>query len=398
MGSKIQKVNLSLKKKITFTAVIVMILLVLGELGSHWYLKNYKGYDGVHLMVHEFDAYKNILPARNYVDTRGIRHNSQGFRRSTEVPLEKPSGTYRIFLMGGSTAYGYGGKWTHIQKDFEVIKNSETIDAHLESYMSNAIEGKKIEVINAAISSTWTHHHLIYLNQTILRYQPDMVIFLDGRNDYFEHGAKHDQFASYAYGEQSHEIMGPPTLRSLVHANIFWLYRRSTLAYLTLRGTRRIWQSWNSKTEKSPMDVDKAIAELEDSFPANALKMNERIALLLQNEGVSAVFVLQPLLILERDRTGMPPIEREMFEYFIKVRRENSEEFYHRAVSIIRKRQRETVENYGATFIDATVIYRDSTDQIFTDYCHLTPRGNEILAQNVAEIILPDIQASIENE
>ena len=57
-------------------------------------------------MMHQFDDYKNIHPTLHYQDTRGVTHNAQGFRRTEDVSATKPSGTYRVFLMGGSTAYG----------------------------------------------------------------------------------------------------------------------------------------------------------------------------------------------------------------------------------------------------------------------------------------------------
>jgi len=69
---------------------------------------------------------RTYSPAPTYVDTRGIRHNSKGFRRSRKSALRKPSGTYRIFLMGGSTAYGMGGLWPHIDDRYPVLKNTET--------------------------------------------------------------------------------------------------------------------------------------------------------------------------------------------------------------------------------------------------------------------------------
>ena len=74
-------------------------------------------------------------------------------------------------------------------------------------------------MINAAITSTWTHHHLIYLNQRILRYDPDMILFMDGFNDFFKSEPDHDQFATYSYGMPSRVIMGEPTLYSLAYAN-----------------------------------------------------------------------------------------------------------------------------------------------------------------------------------
>src|SRR6266480_1978409 len=195
--------SLSLGKRLLFSLLLIGIALGTCELIAIWYLRAFNGYDGTHLYEYVFDPYKNVLPAPNYVDTRGIHHNRQGFRRTGEVMLAKPAGTYRIFLMGGSTAYGLGGLWPHIQRTFAVLKNSETIDAYLERILGDSVPGTHIEVINAAITSTWTHHELIYLNQTLLRYQPDMVLFLDGFNDFFFDNRDHDQFADYSYDLQS---------------------------------------------------------------------------------------------------------------------------------------------------------------------------------------------------
>lgn len=150
-------------------AVVVIAVTALAlEWGARAYLRAKKGYDGKHLYQFEFDPYKNIANTRGFVDTRGVRNNLEGFRRSTEVSREKPDGVFRIFLMGASTAYGLGGLWPHIDDRYPVIQNSETIDAYLEAALTAAFPGQAIEVINAAITSTQTHHNLIYLNQTIL--------------------------------------------------------------------------------------------------------------------------------------------------------------------------------------------------------------------------------------
>jgi hypothetical protein len=384
---------LSRTKKLLFSTILFLFVVVpLLEFGSVFYLKAFRGYDGKQFLQYEFDSYKNILPARDFVDTRGIRHNSQGFRRSSDVSREKPAGTFRIFLMGGSTAYGLGGLWPHIQREFAVLKNSETIDSYLETDLSQMFPGTKIEVINAAITSTWTHHHLIYLNQTILRYMPDMIIFIDGRNDYYEFDPSHDQFDSYARGEHAYEIMGPPTAASLAHTNVFWLYRKSAFAYLFLRAARDAKRSLTNTSNRRPLDVNRTLADMESVFTQNALKMNERIAVLLKHENVSAVFVLQPMLILERARTKMPEVERQMFEFVLTANRPHFEDFMHKAVRMARDHMERAIRKHNALFLDATGIYTDARAQVFTDYCHLTPYGNEVMAAFLAEQIRPTIE------
>jgi lysophospholipase L1-like esterase len=382
-------------KKLLFGTIVVVFLLAFFEISARIGLKLTRGFDGKHLYQYVFDPYKNLQPTPNFVDTRGIRHNSVGFRRSAEVPIEKPAGTYRIFLMGASTAYGLGGLWPHIQREFAVLDNSETIDAYLEALLGDSVPGAKVEVINAAITSTWTHHHLIYLNQRILRYDPDMVLFLDGFNDFYKFEPGHDQFASYSYNLPSRRIMGDPTFMALLHANGWWLFRKSAAAHVASRGARTLKQLVSPRPKQTPVNVDSALAGLHYNFPRNGLAMHKRAGLILQGENVHAVFMLQPLLILQRNRPGMPAIEQRLFEFNVSSYRPNYESFITRAVPYIREAEAAMAQQVGGDFIDLTDIPGPVNAQVFTDYAHLTPLGNQLVAQRIANRILPTIKADL---
>ena len=392
MGNPLHAPRPSRRTVLLAALAAVLLLGAMLELGTRLYLRATNGYDGEHLYQFAFDPYKNILPTPNYVDTRGVQHNSVGFRRSGEVSLVKPPGTYRIFLMGASTAYGLGGLWPHIDDKYPVLENTETIDAYLEQELGARLPGQHIEVINAAITSTWTHHNLIYLNQAILKYQPDMVLFLDGFNDYYFYDERHDQFASYTYSLPSRVILGEPTLYSIAYANGWWLFRKSALVHLLARGAGNLKLALSSKPPRTPIDVEQAVAGQARVFEANALKMEERSGLILRREGVIPVFMLQPMLILERNRPGMAGVERRLFEFNVESYLPNYEPFIIRAVQTVRAREGEMAARVGGTFIDLTQIYELADGQIFTDYAHLTPLGNQIAARYVAERILPLIR------
>lgn len=380
-------------KEVLFSSFLLLILAAALELSASLYLKATAGYDGEHLLQYEFDPYKNLLPTRDYVDTRGIRHNAQGFRHPEDVPRAKAPGTVRVFLMGGSTAYGTGGLWPHIQKTFAVLHDSTTIPAYLQQRLAAGFPGREVEVINAAIPSTWTHHHLIYLNQTILRYDPDLVLFLDGFNDYFFFDTEHDQFAGYSYKEHSGVIMGQPTVKALGYANAWWLSRKSAFFHVVFRQVQNAGKLLAGRPDRQPMDPQRSLEGLKQVFPDNALAMIERTAVTLQHEGVPAVFVLQPLLILEGERRGGPPIERELYEFNVSSYLPGYPEFMELAVPYVREEVRSSVAALGGAFIDATAIYDGVEGQIFTDYAHLTPLGNRLLAALLADTIAPILEA-----
>lgn len=387
--------DISFGKKLLFTALILLLVAPLLEFGAARYLRWFQGYDGEHLMQYRFDPYKNMHPMPDYRDVRGIDHNSVGFRESREFSVDKPENTYRIFLMGGSTAYGTGGLWTHIEDTYSVLDNSETIDAFLERILEDRFGDVDIQVINAAMPSIWTHHHLIYINQRILEYDPDMILFLDGFNDFFFFDRDHDQFSDYAYQQKAHTIMGPPTLRSLVTMNGWWLFRKSAFFHAVFRSGREAMRALQAEPEQTPVDVDRAVENAQYVFDHNALEMIERTALILRREGVEAVFMLQPMLILEENGKPLTAVERELYEFNVESYRPNYGEYMRRVTPRLAAMERDTVQSLGGTFIDLTGIYSDVELQVYTDYCHLTPLGNELLAEVVADSISPIIRGEI---
>lgn len=387
--------RLPLWKKVLFSATLLVIVVTVLELTAALYLKAFRGYDGEHLLQYEFDPYKNILPTPNFVDTRGVAHNSQGFRHPMDVPYAKAPGTLRVFLMGASTAYGTGGLWPHLQRDFEVLHDSTTISAYLQQELDRLVPNAKVEVVNAAIPSIWTHHHLIYLNQQILRFDPDLVIFLDGFNDFFINSSDHHQFASYAYKEHAHVIMGEPTLKALAYANVWWASRRSAFAHVFFRQLQNVGRIAAGRAERATMDADASFATLQRVFPRNALPMIERTALILTHEDVDALFILQPLLITERDRPGAPEMEQRLFEFNVSSHHEGYEAFMLRAAPWVSGEVERAVTSLGASFFNANRMFSGVEGQVYTDYAHLTPLGNRMLAARIATVVTPQLTARV---
>ena len=391
-----EAIELPLWKRLLFGSVLLGLAAVVFEGAAQVYMRTARGYTGGEFLQYEFDPYKNIGLARNWVDGRGVvTHNAQGFREVEDVSREKPEGTFRVFPMGASTAYGLGGLFTHLQTEYAFLDNSETIDAYLEPMLEQALPYERVEVINAAVPSIWTHHHLINLNQTILGYDPDLILFLDGWNDHYFFDRSHDQFASYSQGEQAQGIMGPPTLSSLIRANGWWLFRKSAFVHVAVRAAQDARTALFGGGGPAPIQVEQAVEDLQWVFERNALKMIERNALLLRHEGIPAIFMLQPVLILERHNLGlMPDIEQRLFDYMVGWQG-NYEEFMLRVTPMIADRIEETVRPLGGRFLDLTVIHDGYQGQVFTDYAHLTPEGNRILAEIVAKEIVALVAESL---
>jgi hypothetical protein len=233
------------------------------------------------------------------------------------------------------------------------------------------------------------------VNQTILGYDPDMVLFLDGFNDAFFTNPEHDQWVDYSYNMTSRIIEGDPTLRSLATMNGWWLFRKTALFHVAGRAASAVKLALTPKPEPTPVNVSGLLAGLQQVFPRNALEMHERTALILRNEGVRAVFMLQPLLILERDRPTQTDIERRLFEFNVSSYRPNYEDFMRRAAPWVASQESLMAERTGTAFLDLTGIFKHAPGQVYTDYCHLTPLGNSVLADSVAARILPMIRSDL---
>lgn len=111
---------------------------------------------------------ERIEPNQN-LDTINI--NSHGFR-GNEITLEKPSNTYRIFAVGGSTMLGTGS-----------TSDVTTIPGFLQTYFDKNKEDVKVEVINAGISGAWSLNESSLIKNKLLKFDPDLFIIYDGWND-----------------------------------------------------------------------------------------------------------------------------------------------------------------------------------------------------------------------
>jgi uncharacterized protein YjbI with pentapeptide repeats len=111
---------------------------------------------------------EHIEPNQNF---ETISINSYGFRGS-ELTLEKPQNTFRIFAVGGSTMMGSGS-----------TSDVTTIPGFLQHSFDDVISNPKIQVINAGISGAWSQTETSLIKNKLLKFKPDLIIVYDGWND-----------------------------------------------------------------------------------------------------------------------------------------------------------------------------------------------------------------------
>lgn len=109
-----------------------------------------------------------ILPNQNL---NSININSLGFR-GPEFEIEKNDNLFRIFFIGGSTAFGSGSS-----------SDETTIPGFLQKSFNVIDTDFRVQVINAGKSGFNSFSEKVLIFETIQYYQPDLVVMYDGWNN-----------------------------------------------------------------------------------------------------------------------------------------------------------------------------------------------------------------------
>lgn len=406
----------SLKKTayVVFFVIVVLLLLVgldkLAELAlKSTHLSNM--YPGDFTMarrdftrpVSHYDY--DLTPGVVFQDTqvKGNRYeyaNNAGFRDPRLISLKKPEDEFRIFLTGGSTAFGLGamggaGPMTH----FYYLEHRETISHMLEKILNATapVPGKTIRVYNTAVWG-YSYQHLLLRYVTKLRqYKPDLVVSLDGANEllpvstpakewnYFQEG----QFNSIL--RQIFAYNGPGLASYLT----LWLKNNTFLMtffwqgadpFLTMEPAMKTHR--DAVPGQGPQDSEQTMSSEERSRilteNVNAVvRVIEDYHSVLDNDGVPHIFALQPLLYLSKKprhewEQKVEPLEEHKHYYGTPA-----DQLY----KFIINRIGESAQRKQYLLADFSDYFDDSSEWVFTDWCHLTAGANYLIAKELANLI-----------
>jgi len=142
--------------------------------------------DNSNLIYHK-DPLANAIAWEPNQHMKTININNEGFR-GPEIQREKSEDTYRIFMVGGSTTFGYG-----------TSSDQNTIPARLQEKFDQVNLEKNVEVINAGIHGYTSLDEMNLVKNKLVHYDPDLVIIFDGSNDMFR--AYNGTLNAYDLGE-----------------------------------------------------------------------------------------------------------------------------------------------------------------------------------------------------
>lgn len=334
---------------------------------------------------------------RRSSDTDGARiHSVQGFRRDGVIDQVPDDETIRIFMMGGSTLYGIGSGHPYLRTP--ALQNSETISHFLEMALNEEFVGGRsrlnIEVVNAGVVAYQSFQHVTYILESLYEYEPDIILFLDGHNDFYNVGVV-NLWNEYGYSSWSmvEALNGRYPFFSLsvgirplgTHSYVFRLLEK-VLFELYQRTEGRRHTFWRVDLEALGNNPETGLrAAAEPGFMLNYTI----IKTLGEYHDFDLHVFLQPEIVFEEPHLL------------------SNEDYTTREITINHYPERLTetmlafrplfgqlFEEIGVPFTDIGSIAAPGSagETLYTDYCHLTAQGSRV----VAERMLPVVRAMIE--
>ena len=331
-----------------------------------------------------------------------VQLNQDGFRRGRSVSVDKPQDTVRIFFLGGSVAYGGETLYPEIDDHWR-IDNQQTIDHYLETRLNSTFPSKRWEVINASVKGYFLNQDLALFLSTVQHYKPDYLILLDGVNDIFamlRTPENEDAYSAAGLGEEFSALTRPDAL-SLRMMTTTWLADRSAL-YRSIRE----YVAQRSRVRARRAAANRSAAHLHPEFASltaddqrhvgaatgrlgNYTHTVRQIHRLVALDGTQALFVLQPhIAVTRKPLTG---VETRLFDYWSRVDGPLYVYGFQTVYPQLSAQLTSDAQTEGYRFLDLTPVFDHTGAQTFTDYCHLTPAGNQI----VADAIFDSLAASL---
>jgi hypothetical protein len=314
------------------------------------------------LNFQQFDGYKLYEPDQHFST---VNINSEGFR-GEEFFSQKDNSTYRVFLIGGSTAFGSGA-----------TSDDTTIPGSLQKQFEEINPELNVEIINAGVpaANSNTENKLIF--DKIIGYDPDLLIFYDGWNDAWHRNLILSEIDS------SHT--DKTITSSKVNSGIIDFFQNKLKIYKTplILYKHFFW----GKTTHYQGDINtEDFLKISEKISLNWKEKKSEICTLGENKSFKTIVILQPIL-----DTGNKPYSKSEKELLPKT------QFDIETVDLLNKLEKPLSElnDICDQVIDLRNAFDDVSNPIYFDFGHMNDYGNEIIAEKIYENILPIVLEDI---
>lgn len=306
--------------------------------------------------------------------SQSFETNSLGFRGP---PVEeKPSpDTYRILLLGGSVAWGYSS-----------LSNEDTIAHRLQGYLNErraccaALRGMVVEVVNGGVPGYVSWQEVLAYSVYHRKLRPRMIVILDGANDYYASIKLGDVGLPMRFDVTRKSYLRPkPTFTSAVGGWLAHRFHRLQLRRYLARRRRATLE------ELQPPSAERVAAAYRDALL--------HLSAMAGADGVQVVPVLQPLAVIPDTKT------LTRFEEEIVRIHDRKMPGINAAYVAVYDELWKVMTALGAAQpqlapLDARRAFADEPGPTYVDYCHLTPRGRELLSAFIGAWLFEQLDPS----
>lgn len=286
-------------------------------------------------------------------------YNEQGIRGPL-VAVPKPPDVYRVLLLGGSTAAGWG------------VGDSLTIDAYMRRDLDRLEPNKRVEVVSLAVPGYDSYQDLERLRVDGVLLQPDVVILHTGIND-----VRNARFDSLRGSPDPRTLIWQSTLASLESRKHglagLWLGAKHYSFLARLPGIVR-----EGVARRQELDTIRTVIPHESAVNYFDRNVSEAVKV-ARSVGASVVLSVPPSAIAWRNRPG-DPVERSYW-----VGDAGTTEAYRRklATRLEAVARRLSTPSCPVWFLASSVPRAG-----FLDDAHLTAAGNRAVAQALVTLLV----------
>jgi len=331
---------------------------------------NYGKFDVMpRIRFHDFLGY---IPRRN-TRGRGYTTNTQHFRYSQDLS-PKTKNEVRIFVTGGSTAWGAG------------VNQNALYTTHMEKALGQRFPEFRIRVISAGVSGYSSTQERIFVANFVYRHNPDFVLMLSGWNDAlfgYQGSRIHETQSIFNYREiidrynnNDFRVLTPPQPSS---------YPLKTW-YLLDAAIFRLKFLNSADLETKLRKIQLPVEEVYKTFLYNA----RTISALGQANGWQTGVCLQPSLY--KTQKQLSRYEKTLIDSDKSV---GFSGYNGKIYDIYRARLGSDLRAAGAFYFDCDNAIRKEIEAVFVDSVHMGDRGNRLLGIYLAKKLTPVITAII---
>lgn len=316
----------------------------------------------------------NVLKpgSRTQWQSATIDVNALGFR-GAEFSPRKPAGVYRIFVLGGSTTFGYPGS---------IPRTEDTYPYKMQGALRAQLGTSQIEVINAGVTGYTLRTSLVNYATRLTWYEPDMIVVYHGVNDLILTKSEQDLYESVIRAEPG------PTIVEQIRDSSFLLLE---LNYRVFKHFRH-----PAFADQPAARSDRPVAAALTAYERNLRHLVE----MAKADGVAVVIGNESTWIppiCEASAQGETPLDettaRTCFGltwYFSNL----SGEGLRRSFEAVAEIQRRVAAEHGLIWADMNPVVPGGPEY-YWDFCHTRPSGTTLIADEFARQISNSVRRTM---